>query len=193
MSRPISAAACCACRPAICSNPPRPIRRRTGATSSALLGVALADAVPCFLPGAPGSFQPNAACPPLSQGSLLNAVYIEGHTDAAPLRGGADRFRDNWDLSAARSIDAYRIVRDSDPRVPNLKNAEGKSLIGVSGYADTRPADRWAERKAAQRKGGDGDRPPHRSQADHGGQSRSGRKSPARPEPAAGRPRCRGK
>jgi flagellar motor protein MotB len=94
---------------------------------------AQADVVPCFLPGAA------AACPPQSQGSLLNAVYIEGHTDAAPLRGGADRFRDNWDLSAARAIEAYRIARDSDPRVPNLKNAEGKSLLGVSGYADTRP------------------------------------------------------
>jgi flagellar motor protein MotB len=104
-----------------------------------LLGVALADVVPCFLPGAPASIQPNAACPPQLQGSLLNAVYIEGHTDAAALRGGAERFRDNWDLSAARAIEAYRIARDSDPRVPNLKNAEGKSLLGVSGYADTRP------------------------------------------------------
>jgi flagellar motor protein MotB len=101
-----------------------------------LLGVALADTVPCFLPGAA---QP-PACPPLSQGSVLNAVYIEGHTDAAPLHGGAgDRLRDNWDLSAARAIEAYRIVRESDPRAPSLKNAEGKSLIGVSGYADTRP------------------------------------------------------
>ncbi|WP_374544856.1 flagellar motor protein MotB [Rhodoblastus sp.] len=100
-----------------------------------LLGAALADTVPCFLPGA----APPPACPPQSQGSVLNAVYIEGHTDAAPLRGVKEGLRDNWDLSAARAIEAFRIVRDSDPRAPNLKNAEGKSLLGVSGYADTRP------------------------------------------------------
>jgi chemotaxis protein MotB len=98
-----------------------------------LLGAALADVTPCFLPGAP------ATCPPQSQDSVLNAVYIEGHTDAAPLHGTGDRLRDNWDLSAARAIEAFRIARDADPRVPGLKNAEGKSLLGVSGYADTRP------------------------------------------------------
>jgi hypothetical protein len=27
----------------------------------------------------------------------------------------------------------------SDSRIPNFRNAEGKSLLGVSGYADTRP------------------------------------------------------
>jgi flagellar motor protein MotB len=103
-----------------------------------LLGAALADVAPCFLPGASARSGQIAACPPQSRGSVLNAVYIEGHTDSAPLRGGAG-FRDNWDLSAARAIAAFRITRDSDPRVPDLRNAEGKSLLGVSGYADTRP------------------------------------------------------
>ncbi len=101
-----------------------------------ILGVTLADTVPCFIPGAARP----AACPPLSAGSVLNAVYIEGHTNSAPIRESADHFRDNWDLSAARSIAAYRIVRESDARIAELKNADGKSLIGVSGYADTRPA-----------------------------------------------------
>jgi flagellar motor protein MotB len=100
-----------------------------------VLGVTLADTVPCFLPGAERA----ASCPPLSPGSVLNAVYVEGHTDSAAFHGGADGLRDNWDLSAARAIAAYRIVRDSDARVAALKNAEGKSLLGVSGYADTRP------------------------------------------------------
>jgi flagellar motor protein MotB len=100
-----------------------------------VLGVTLADTVPCFLPGQ----DRQAVCPPLSRGSVLNAVYVEGHTDSAAFRGGADGLRDNWDLSAARAIAAYRIVRESDSRVAALKNAEGKSLLGVSGYADTRP------------------------------------------------------
>lgn len=98
-----------------------------------LLGVTLADTISCFLPAAP------ASCPPTKSGSVLSAIYIEGHTDAAPFRTTIDRFRNNWDLSAARAIEAYRIVRESDARIPGMKNAEGKSLVGVSGYADTRP------------------------------------------------------
>jgi len=100
-----------------------------------VLGVTLADTVPCFLPGE----DRQAACPPLSPGSVLSAVYIEGHTDSAAFHGGADGLRDNWDLSAARAIAAYRIVSLSDSRISNLRNGEGKSLLGVSGYADTRP------------------------------------------------------
>ena len=83
---------------------------------------------------------------------MLNAVYIEGHTDTAPVHGGGDNLRDNWDLSAARAIAAYRIVRDSDARNPNLKNAEGKSLLGVSGYADTRPVTEGLSEKQRQEK-----------------------------------------
>jgi chemotaxis protein MotB len=113
-----------------------------------VLGVTLADIVPCFLPG---QAQP-AGCPPLSSGSVLNAVYIEGHTDSAPVRSGAHVFQDNWDLSAARAIQAFRIVRESDARIPNLKNADGKSLLGVSGYADTRPvAEGLTEKQRAEK------------------------------------------
>jgi flagellar motor protein MotB len=114
-----------------------------------ILGVTLAETIPCFLPG---QARPSG-CPALSAGSVLNAVYIEGHTDSAPFHGGADGLRDNWDLSAARGIAAYRIVRDSDPRIPNLKNAEGKSLVGVSGYADTRPVAEGLSEKQRLEKG----------------------------------------
>ena len=103
-----------------------------------ILGQTLADTVPCFIPGEARPVN----CPQLAPGSVLNAVYIEGHTDFAPIRSAGEQFRDNWELSAARSIAAWRIVRESDARIPNLKIADGKSLIGVSGYADTRPLSR---------------------------------------------------
>ena len=48
-----------------------------------ILGQSLADTTPCFIPG---PARP-ASCPPLAPGSVLNAVYIEGHTDSAPIRG----------------------------------------------------------------------------------------------------------
>lgn len=100
------------------------------------LGVAIADIVPCYLANGARPEQ----CPQTDGAGVLSAVYIEGHTDAAPFRNTVDRFRNNWDLSAARAIEAFRIVRESDPRVSALRNAEGKALVGVSGYADTRPS-----------------------------------------------------
>ena len=99
------------------------------------LGVTLAETIVCYLP-AP---TPPRECRAKKDGSVLSAIYVEGHTDAAPFRNVHDRFRNNWDLSAARAIEAYRIIRESDARIPDMKNAEGKSLVGVSGYADTRP------------------------------------------------------
>ena len=106
-----------------------------GASVIRLLGMALAEVTPCYLSG----IQRPATCPEDRTSGILSAVYIEGHTDAAVIRRRIDRFRDNWDLSAARAIEAYKIVRESDPRISTLRNGEGKALIGVSGYAATRP------------------------------------------------------
>ncbi len=101
------------------------------------LGVAIADIVPCYL----ASTARPADCPDIEGAGVLSAIYIEGHTDAAHFRTAVDRFRNNWDLSAARAIEAFRIVSDSDQRIASLRNAEGKALVGVSGYAETRPTE----------------------------------------------------
>lgn len=101
------------------------------------LGVAIADIVPCYL----ASSEKPAGCPSVEGSGFLSAIYIEGHTDSAQFKSAVDRFRNNWDLSAARAIEAFRIISASDARIPKLKNGEGKALIGVSGYADTRPVD----------------------------------------------------
>jgi flagellar motor protein MotB len=100
-----------------------------------ILGVSIAEIVPCYLAA---RVRP-ANCPPESGAGILSAIYIEGHTDAAAFRNTVDRFRDNWDLSAARAIEAFKIVSAADPRVSGLKNADGQALIGVGGYAETRP------------------------------------------------------
>jgi flagellar motor protein MotB len=100
------------------------------------LGIAIADIVPCYL----ATTERPASCSDIRGAGVLSAIYIEGHTDAAPFKNAVDRFRNNWDLSAARAIAAFHIVRDSDPGIVALRNAEGQALVGVSGYADTRPA-----------------------------------------------------
>jgi flagellar motor protein MotB len=101
------------------------------------IGSALAEIIPCYLANAKISKN----CPQKEEGNYLSAVYIEGHTDVEPLNKVVDRFRNNWDLSAARAIEAHQIILQSDPKIEGLRTPEGKSLIGVSGYAETRPVD----------------------------------------------------
>jgi chemotaxis protein MotB len=83
-------------------------------------------------------------CRAVADVSRLSAVYVEGHTDVAPFVGAKGRFRDNWDLSAGRAIEAYKLMTAQFDALKNLKNKDGDALLGVSGYADTRPVVRDA-------------------------------------------------
>ena len=60
---------------------------------------------------------------------LPNAVRLEGHTDSVPIHN--ERFRSNWDLSAARSI-AVLAMLEERYGIPAQRFA-------VSGWADNQP------------------------------------------------------
>jgi chemotaxis protein MotB len=60
---------------------------------------------------------------------VLNAnndinVEIEGHTDSVPIKG---RFKDNWDLSVARSTAIVRILTETYKVDPTRVTASGRS------------------------------------------------------------------
>lgn len=97
------------------------------------LGRVLTDVLPCYASGG------DAGCRGDSAGSI-GAVYIEGHTDVQPFGQAGGRFRNNWDLSAGRAIEAFTVLRGSFDRLRELRNPSGQALVGVSGYAETRPA-----------------------------------------------------
>jgi chemotaxis protein MotB len=52
------------------------------------------------------------------------SIQIEGHTDSIPIRN--DRFRDNWDLSAARSTSVVRLLTTGTGMHPDRLTASGK-------------------------------------------------------------------
>jgi chemotaxis protein MotB len=104
------------------------------------LARAMAQVLPCYA-YATGVDQRN--CQPRDNTSRLSAVYIEGHTDVNPLTPTA-RLQDNWDLSAARAISAFQIIRRESEQLQTLQNRDGDALIGVSGYAESRPSNRDA-------------------------------------------------
>ncbi len=109
------------------------------------LGEVLVAILPCYLHG---QQLPEAAnCQQLSAYSSLSSVYLEGHTDIVPISTASGRFHDNWDLSAARAIAAFKLLREQFPTLRALHNPEGDALLGVSGYAETRPATAAPDRK----------------------------------------------
>lgn len=60
---------------------------------------------------------------------LANPVRLEGHTDAMPIKNS--RFRNNWELSAARSVAVLQMLKD--------QFAVAESRMAIVGYADTVP------------------------------------------------------
>jgi chemotaxis protein MotB len=64
-------------------------------------------------------------------GQLPNPVRLEGHTDAIPIH--TDRFRSNWELSAARSIAMLELLSG--------QFGLDRSRFAIAGYAETSPVD----------------------------------------------------
>ncbi len=84
--------------------------------------------------------------------SIVEAIQIEGHTDAIPVRPSSS-VRDNLDLSAKRAATTYREFVLHRPALSTYLNANyvlnqkdqqsipGQPVLSVSGYAATRPVE----------------------------------------------------
>lgn len=109
-----------------------------GVVALGVLAEAMAVHLPCY------SFQMSprpAACAP--QRHHIEAIFVEGHTDSDPISGNV-RLRDNWDLSAARAANTYRLLIKTQPILMTFLSDEGSSgrarqVFSVAGYADQRP------------------------------------------------------
>ncbi len=69
---------------------------------------------------------------------FIDTVFIEGHTDSAPLTHSA---MGNWGLSTYRAVAVWKFWTESPGAAVVLKqmrNRHGQPLFSVSGYADTR-------------------------------------------------------
>jgi chemotaxis protein MotB len=111
-----------------------------------LLANALDRVLPCY--AVTSDRQPLAQCATKHTGRL-DAVYIEGHTDTTPIRTA--RFKNNWELSAARAAVTFNQLIEAFPALGLLKNDRNERLIGVSGYGEYRPVDPGASEEAMQK------------------------------------------
>jgi chemotaxis protein MotB len=62
---------------------------------------------------------------------LTNSMRLEGYTDSVPIHNS--RFRNNWELSSARSIAMLEVLRD--------RFQVTSARMAVAGYAENAPAD----------------------------------------------------
>lgn len=100
------------------------------------IGRVLASILPCYSAN-PAILVDMASC----SGSIvgkLESVFIEGHTDSEPV-GARSPFESNWQLSAERAIEAYKIMREAVPRLMALENTNHQPLFSVTGYGAERP------------------------------------------------------
>lgn len=113
-----------------------------GKRSLSILSGILASKLPCYA-GQRGDPKPLGCLTNHYKPGRLDAVLIEGHTDNVPVKNS--KFKNNWDLSAERSINTYQYIIQVKPNIKKIKNQEGEPLLGVSAYADTRPVIRHIE------------------------------------------------
>lgn len=70
--------------------------------------------------------------------SVIETVLIEGHTDSKPFRSEKG-FDSNNGLSAMRSISIFDHLNEEKPELMKILNSDGYAVLGVSGYAASRP------------------------------------------------------
>lgn len=91
----------------------------------------LAEAMRCYV----DSERAGLPCPGNPYGHEIETVFIEGHTDSVPFRGGG---RDNFDLSLARARAVEQVLVLGGP-LAEYRNRAKQPVFSFSAYADKRP------------------------------------------------------
>lgn len=109
-----------------------------GRAAIATVAHSLATVLPCY------SYAPGSDRLGCRNGiHSLDAIFIEGHTDADALRGSGV-ILDNLDLSALRATNTYRALAEAAPPLDELRNLPASDpasspILSVSGYGANRP------------------------------------------------------
>jgi chemotaxis protein MotB len=77
-------------------------------------------------------------CPPNPNQVEIETIFIEGHTDSAPLQRGNYT---NWHLGLDRARAVYEVLTNGS--MQDFKNERTLDVLGVSSYADKRPVSKF--------------------------------------------------
>ena len=98
----------------------------------AIVGDVLLQVLPCYAHGN----RSLTSCPE-EISARLDSILLEGHTDNVPIHN--ESYASNWELSAQRAIETYRVFESDVPELLALENARAEPLFSVSGYGEGRP------------------------------------------------------
>lgn len=87
--------------------------------------------VPCYAYG----LKPAGRCVG-SAHPILDAMFVEGHTDNVVFKSGSF---DNYDLSEARAKETFGALKRGAPDLDRLRNEHGERLLSLSAYGPDRP------------------------------------------------------
>lgn len=104
----------------------------SGETAVASVARAMTNVLPCYTWP-----QRRTGCSYRSD-SVIDAIFVEGHTDGDPLKSSSSIITDNMDLSALRATNTFRAIRDAQNGLLSLRNRDNQPILSVSGYGDTR-------------------------------------------------------
>ena len=93
--------------------------------------VALNDILPCYIYS---ERRNRNNCPPNPNDVEIETIFIEGHTDSAPLQRG---IYTNWHLGLDRARAVYDVLTLGS--MQSFKNERSLDVVGISSYADKRP------------------------------------------------------
>lgn len=109
----------------------------TGKKTLQNLADILTKILPCYV-WHPPDFQGQKCDRPTP---VIEALFVEGHTDNVPLVGVAGGPKDNYDLSALRATTAFRELVSAKPVLTQfLTDENGSPVLSVSGYGPDRPS-----------------------------------------------------
>jgi flagellar motor protein MotB len=93
--------------------------------------VAMNEILPCYI----YSERKNRTnCPPNPNNIEIETMFIEGHTDSAPLQRGVYT---NWHLGLDRARAVYDVITAG--LMQSFRNERLLDVVGISSYADKRP------------------------------------------------------
>jgi flagellar motor protein MotB len=104
---------------------------------------AIAKELRTILPAHESDMTPVAGTPKPPKPIDIDTILIEGHADSTKIAEGF-RYKDNYELSAARARAVLQHIFGIEPELARLKSSNPKkgSLFGIAGYGDGRPSER---------------------------------------------------
>lgn len=92
----------------------------------------LSRILPCYATGVPRG----PSCPHDSR-PILDALFVEGHTDSIPIQTA--EYQDNYDLSAQRAKQTFAVLVRPPSDLDRLRNDDGQALLSLGAYGAERP------------------------------------------------------